>query len=178
MINCLFCINCSDELKDRVRNSVHGVNIDFKSKNDISDLNGYEVVVGNVDKDLLVNSDIKWLQLESAGCEKYMSLLDKIIFSDYDVAHRALVIGTTNKTYLKLYNNWMSFNFPTNTSAVFYKDAILLDNKKLVLGGQGTLDIQTGWIYNNTANQPLITVENIFITLLSAGNIDVYIDFL
>lgn len=106
-----------------------------------------------------------------------MSLLDKIVFSDYDVAHRALVIGTTSKTYLKLYNNWMSFNFPTNTSAVFYKDAILLDDKKLVLG-QGTLDIQTGWIYNNTANQPLITVENIFITLLSAGNIDVYIDFL
>lgn len=107
-----------------------------------------------------------------------MSLLDKIIFSDYDVAHRALVIGTTNKTYLKLYNNWMSFNFPTSTSAVFYKDKILLDDHQLVLGGQGTLDIQTGWIYNNTANQPLITVENIFITLLSAGNIDVYIDFL
>ena len=106
-----------------------------------------------------------------------MSLLDKIVFSDYDVAHRALVIGTTNKTYLKLYNNWMSFNFPTNTSAVFYKDSILLDNKKLVLG-QGTLDIQTGWIYNNTANQPLITAENIFITLLSAGNIDVYVEFL
>ena len=106
-----------------------------------------------------------------------MSLLDNIIFSDYDVAHQALVIGTTNKTYLKLYNNWMSFNFSTSTSAVFYKDAILLDDKKLVLG-QGTLDIQTGWIYNNTANQPLITVENIFITLLSAGKIDVYIDFL
>lgn len=106
-----------------------------------------------------------------------MSLLDNIIFSDYDVAHQALVIGTTNKTYLKLYNNWMSFNFSTSTSAVFYKDAILLDNKRLVLG-QGTLDIQTGWIYNNTANQPLITVENIFITLLSAGKIDVYIDFL
>ena len=106
-----------------------------------------------------------------------MSLLDNIIFSDYDVAHQALVIGTTNKTYLKLYNNWMSFNFSTSTSAVFYKDKILLDNKKLVLG-QGTLDIQTGWIYNNTANQPLITVENIFITLLSAGKIDVYIDFL
>ena len=106
-----------------------------------------------------------------------MSLLDNIIFSDYDVAHRALVIGTTSKTYLKLYNNWMSFNFSTSTSAVFYKDSILLDDKKLVLG-QGTLDIQTGWIYNNTANQPLITVENIFITLLSAGNIDVYIDFL
>ena len=47
MINCLFCINCSDELKDKVINSVHGVNIDFKFKNDISDLNGYEVVVGN-----------------------------------------------------------------------------------------------------------------------------------
>ena len=81
MINCLFCINCSDELKDKVRNSVHGVNIDFKSKNDISDLNGYEVVVGNVNKDLLVNSDIKWLQLESAGCEKYISLLDKMDFN-------------------------------------------------------------------------------------------------
>ena len=106
-----------------------------------------------------------------------MSLLDKIIFSDYDVAHRALVIGTTNKTYLKLYNNWMSFNFSTSTSAVFYKDSILLDDKKLVLG-QGALDIQTGWIYNNTANQPLITAENIFITLLSAGNIDVYVEFL
>ena len=106
-----------------------------------------------------------------------MSLLDNIIFSDYDVAHQALVIGTTNKTYLKLYNNWMSFNFSTSTSAVFYKDKILLDNIQLVLG-QGTLDIQTGWIYNNTANQPLITVENIFITLLSAGKIDVYIDFL
>ena len=107
-----------------------------------------------------------------------MSLLDNIIFSDYDVAHQALVISTNSKTYLKLYNNWMSFNFSTSTSAVFYKDSILLDYKKLVLGGQGTLDIQTGWIYNNTANQPLITVENIFITLLSAGNIDVYIDFL
>ena len=106
-----------------------------------------------------------------------MSLLDNIIFSDYDVAHQALVIGTRSKTYLKLYNNWMSFNFPTTTSAVFYKDAILLDDKKLILG-QGALDIQTGWIYNNTANQPLITVENIFITLLTAGNIDIYIDFL
>ena len=82
MINCLFCINCSEELKDKVRNSVHGVNIDFKSKNDISDLNGYEVVVGNVNKDLLVNSDIKWLQLESAGCEKYMSLLDKMVITN------------------------------------------------------------------------------------------------
>lgn len=106
-----------------------------------------------------------------------MSLLDKIVFSDYDVAHRALVIGTTSKTYLKLYNNWMSFSFSTSTSAVFYNDKILLDNHQLVLG-QGTLDIQTGWIYNNTANQPLITVENIFITLLTTGNIDVYIDFL
>lgn len=104
-----------------------------------------------------------------------MSLLDNIIFSDYDVAHQALVIATTSKTYLKLYNNWMSFNFSTSTSAVFYKDAILLDDRKLILG-QGALDIQTGWIYNNTANQPLITVENIFITLLAAGNIDVYID--
>ena len=82
MINCLFCINCSDELKDRVRNSVHGVNIDFKSKSDINDLTGYEVVVGNVNKDLLVNSDIKWLQLESAGCEKYMSLLDKMVITN------------------------------------------------------------------------------------------------
>lgn len=104
-----------------------------------------------------------------------MSLLDNIIFSDYDVAHQALVIATTSKTYLKLYNNWMSFNFSTSTSAVFYKDAILLDDRKLILG-QGTLDIQTGWIYNNTANQPLITVENIFITLLEAGNISIYID--
>lgn len=104
-----------------------------------------------------------------------MSLLDNIVYSDYDVAHQALVIATTSKTYLKLYNNWMSFNFSTSTSAVFYKDKILLDNIQLVLG-QGTLDIQTGWIYNNTANQPLITVENIFITLLEAGNISIYID--
>lgn len=104
-----------------------------------------------------------------------MSLLNNIVYSDYDVAHQALVIATTSKTYLKLYNNWMSFNFPTTTSAVFYKDAILLDDRKLILG-QGALDIQTGWIYNNTANQPLITVENIFITLLAAGNISIYID--
>ena len=91
MINCLFCINCSDELKDRVRNSVHGVNIDFKSKSDINDLTGYEVVVGNVNKELLVNSDIKWLQLESAGCEKYISLLDKMVITNTTGAYGCLL---------------------------------------------------------------------------------------
>ena len=106
-----------------------------------------------------------------------MSLLSNIVYSDYDVAHQALILSTNNKTYLKLYNNWMSFNFPTSVSSVFYKDSILLDNQKLVFGS-GSLDIQTGWIYNNTANQPLIAVDNISIVLLDAGDIDVYIDTL
>lgn len=82
MINCLFSINCSDELKERVKNNTHDINIVFKSKKEIDNLDGIDVVIGNVDKELLENSDVKWLQLESAGCEKYISLLDKMMITN------------------------------------------------------------------------------------------------
>lgn len=106
-----------------------------------------------------------------------MSLLDDIVFSDYDVEHQMLVLSTTDKTYVKLYNNWMSFDFPTTTSALIYNDKLLLDNHQLILG-EGDLDIQTGWIYNNNANQPLINLENIFVTLLEKGDITVTVEFM
>ena len=106
-----------------------------------------------------------------------MSLLNDITFSDYDVEHQMLVLSTTDKTYVKLYNNWMSFDFPTTTSALIYKDKLLLDNHQLILG-EGDLDIQTGWIYNNNANQPLVNLESIFVTLLEKGNITVTVDFM
>lgn len=106
-----------------------------------------------------------------------MSLLDDVVFSDYDVEHQMLVLSTTDKTYVKLYNNWMSFDFPTTTSALIYYDKLLLDNHQLILG-EGDLDIQTGWIYNNNANQPLVNLENIFVTLLEKGDITLTVDYM
>lgn len=106
-----------------------------------------------------------------------MSLLDDIVFTAYNVEHQMLVISTSNKTYIKLYNSWMSFDFATDTSAVVYKDKLLLDNNQLILG-KGKLDVQTGWIYNNVANQPLINIDNIFITLLEAGDVEITVEFM
>lgn len=108
-----------------------------------------------------------------------MSLLDDIVFSSYDVAHQMLVLSTIDKTYVKLYNNWMSFDFPTTTSTVIFNDELLLDNNMMLLDGAGTLNVQTGWIYNNVANQPLMNIESIFIGLLeSAKNVDVTVEFM
>lgn len=76
----LVTIKTSDEIKHKIINETDNVEIHFIDKNDLNKdiIKQYNAIIGNVNPELLENSNIEWLHLETAGIDKYTKIPDKI----------------------------------------------------------------------------------------------------
>lgn len=74
----LFLTPIKEEMKHLFTDE--GIEVIFKERNEVTqeDLTDIEIVFGNTDLNLVNNSDIKWLQLDSAGANTYRDLKDSV----------------------------------------------------------------------------------------------------
>ena len=105
-MNALFVFPVSDEKKELLKST--GANCIFKTDYTKDDLKNADVVFGNPDPKELEGTNIKWLQLASAGANQYCGIDDSIVLTNcsgaYDEAISEYMIGFTLSVIKKLYN--------------------------------------------------------------------------